>query len=354
VPDVVVFFAVNLAPLLGSLTVANVVALPAFLQSSAASFAALIGVPPAQLYAVNITDLATGAFVPVGSVRRQLAGAGSQGVAVTYVVRLGKTPTEKAVVNITAVLASPATIAPVLRAVTAQLGAATQLGAAAFTVAVPASSIAIANAGFTVSGPTVVTDAAAAGGSSSNVGGAAGGAAGGIAALFLGVWVWRSYSKHKTLPCCRDRRSELLSKSEVSRAIAEAEAVLEKEPAAAPSPGLAPARPKGPKGGAQQQQQSALIVRKLAQESAAAKAEVLALRKQLAAAKQAEAGAPPPDAQRAAAKPDDDDLDAAELAQIKAQLRAAKAAAKAAKAAAPAPEAAVTVNPIAFAPRPVE
>ena len=335
-PDVLVYFSVNLVPLQGGLTVANVAGLRPFLTSSAASFAALISVPPAQVYAVNVSDIATGASTQVGSIRRQLAGAGSLGVAVTYVVRLGKTPRESDVVNISAVLASPTLAASTLRAVAAQLGAATTLGAAAFAVSVPPASVTLANAPFTVGGETVVVASAASAAGAGSVGAAAGGAAGGIAAIFLAVWIWRSYSKHKTLPCCRDRRSELLSKNEVSRAIAEAEAVLDANAGAA-SPGVAAAKPKGPKPGAQ----SALIVRKLAQESAAAKAEVLALRKQIAAAKSGEAPA-----------------DADEMKELRRQLAAARAQASA-QATQPAPGGdapAATLNPIvvSFAPRPVE
>ena len=120
-------------------------ALPAFLQSSAAAFAALISVPPSQIYAVNVSDLATGAVTSVGSVRRrELAGpaGASGGIAVTYVVRLGKTPTEGSVSTIITVLSSPTTAASTLRNVTAQLGAATQLTSAAFALSVPAAGIA--------------------------------------------------------------------------------------------------------------------------------------------------------------------------------------------------------------------
>ena len=185
-PDVLVYFAVNLVPLQGGLSVSNVVSIPAFLQSSAAAFAALISVPPSQVYAVNVTDLATGAFSSVGSIRRQLAGAGSKGVAVTYVVRLGKTPTESAVANISAVLSSPTLAASTLRAVSAQLGAATQLGASAFAASVPAGGVVLANAPF-VLGNTIVVTAASSTDSSGTVGGTVGGI---VAAIALACLVW--------------------------------------------------------------------------------------------------------------------------------------------------------------------
>jgi hypothetical protein len=193
---VLLYFSVSLVPLQGGLTVSNVVNLPAFLQSSAATFAALIRVPASQLYAVNVTDLATGAFTSVGSVRRQLGGAaGSKGVAVSYVVRLGKTPTEAQVTNISTVLSSPTLAAATLRAVTAQLGAATQLGAAAFAISVPASGVTLANSPFLL-GSTVVATAAAADNGSTAGGAAAGGIIGAIALACI-VWARRSYAKHK-------------------------------------------------------------------------------------------------------------------------------------------------------------
>jgi len=195
VPDVLLYFSVSLVPLQGGLTVSNVVNLPAFLQSSAATFAALIRVPASQLYAVNVTDLATGAFTSVGSVRRQLGGAGSKGVAVAYVARLGKTPTENEVTNISAVLSSPTLAGPTLRAVAAQLGAATQLSAAAFTVSVPAAGIVLANSPFVLGGGTVVVAAAAADSGGSTVGGTVGGIVGAIA-LACTIWSVRSFRKH--------------------------------------------------------------------------------------------------------------------------------------------------------------
>ena len=343
------YFGVVLTPLTGSLTVSNVASLPSsFLRDSAGNFAALLGVPPANLYAVNLTDVATGASLQVGSVRRQLGGLGSLGVRVTFVVRLGKTPSEALVTNMSSVLASPAACAGALRAVATSLGAASGLGAAAYAASVPAAGIALANSPFILSNTVVVAAAAADG--SGGAAAATGGIVGGIVcalALACGVWAFRSYSKHKTLPCCRDRRSELLAKQDVGRAIAEAEAVLEAS-APAPSPGVAavprPGKPK-PKAAAAQ---SALIVRKLAQESAAAKAEVAALRKQLAAAKHGGGGG----GEEAERSKDE------EVAELRRLLAAATAQAKAQQQGGeqpPSSPVAGTVNPLvaSFAPQPV-
>ena len=322
VPDVLLFFAVSLVPLQGGLTVSNVVALPAFLQSSAAAFAALINVPAPQVYAVNVSDAVTGAFTSVGTVRRLGgAGAGPKGIAVTYVARLGKTPTESTVNNITSILSSPTLSASTIRAVAASLCAATGLGAGAFSVSVPASGITLANSPF-VLGTTVVVEASSSGGSGSA---STGGIVGGILcalALACSVWAFRSWSKHGVLPCCRDRRRELLVRRsanseavEVTSALAEAERVLEHEAdavaasAAAAAPGVAPALPRPAKGS------KADVVKRLVAkaerdraEKASAAAEVAQLRKQLAEAKKAD--------------------DEGEVAELRRQLASAKQAAQ--------------------------
>ena len=306
------FFGVSLVPLQGGLTVANVVAQPAFLASSAASFAALIGVTPAQLYAVNVSDLATGAFVAVGSIRRQLAGAGSKGVLVTYVVRLGKTPQESRVANMSAVLASPALAGSTLRAVTLQLGAATQLGAAAFSVSLPPSGIALANSPFVLGG-TVVVAAAAADSGGSSVSGTVGGIVAAIA-LACAIWGARSYAKHGVCPCCRDRAREkraiLSSTFEVNNALAEAEAAVGADAAS-----LVPGSGGSGSGGGGGANKKALAVRRLVEKARAADAataELAEIKKQLAAAKKGGEAA-----------------DADEVAQLRAQLREAKAQAAA-------------------------
>jgi len=237
VPDILVFFGVVLTPLTGSLTVSNVAALPpGFLQTSAGAFAALLGVPPASLYATNLTDVATGASLQVGSVRRQLAGLGSLGVRVTFVARLGKTPTQAKVQNISAILASTAACAGALRTVVNALGAATMLGAAAYSAAVPASSIAVANAPFALNAATAAASSDSSG--SSAVGGTVGGIVAAIA-LACAVWGARSYAKHGVCPCCRNRRREVLvgrqreaEHVEVRSALEEAERALEAEEAA--------------------------------------------------------------------------------------------------------------------------
>ena len=152
-PDILLFFAVNLVPVSTDLTVRNVTGMPSFLPGCTSSFASLLGLPPSSFSAVNLTDFATGDFLAIGSVRRQLSGpAGSRGVAVTYVVRLGKVVTLNATQQLANVLSSPTLAAPALRTVAMVLGASAGLPAAMFNVSVPAASIVLsANAPFSLS-----------------------------------------------------------------------------------------------------------------------------------------------------------------------------------------------------------
>jgi hypothetical protein len=342
VPDVVIFFGVTISSSLGPVQATFVASQPGFLAQSAAAFAHTLNQPTSDVYAMNVTDVATGAVVQVGSLRRVLVGSpGSQGVTITYVVRLGKTPTQAELLNVSATLASPSALKGALAATTASLAAASSIDARAFSAAVPAASISVSNSPYSLT-PIVVSSA-----SSGDSGSATGGIVGGILAalaLACAVWGMRSYSKHGKCPCCRDRRKELVYRREekadqelVASAIAEAEAALEvtapAEAAAGPAkPTMArPTKPK-PKGS-----DAAFVVRKLAQKSAAADAEIAALRKQLASAKQ------------------NDDVDKDEVAELRRQLAAAKAAAAAAPPAAAVADGAVAVaNPVAaFAPMPV-
>jgi hypothetical protein len=216
-------------------------------------------VPPSDLYAVNVTDIATGAFAQVGTVRRQLGGSGSLGVAVTFVARLGKTPTQVEVANYSSVLGSSSACAGTLRAITAALGTATSLGAQAYSAAVPAASIAVANAPFELGGGAPAVVATSAGGGAAATGGAAAG--GVIAAVILAcaIWVRRSYAKHKKLPCLRDRGAEKRRALEARRLADEANEMISElstvtplhyaassaEPAAAGAAGGAAAPAKG-------------------------------------------------------------------------------------------------------------
>ena len=190
-PDVLLYFGVAVVPTGTTLTVGNVAGLQAFLASSAATFAGLLRVPPANVYAVNVTDRVTGAHTQVGVIRRrELAGAGTGGVSITYVVRLGKTPVQFTVQNMTATLSSPAAMAPALQSVAVALAQASGLPASYFAVSAPASELLLANAPFSIAEPSAAAAAAAA--SSGNVGGAVGGAIVGIIALSCAIWAYRS------------------------------------------------------------------------------------------------------------------------------------------------------------------
>jgi hypothetical protein len=160
--------------------------------------------------------VATGAVTQVGSLRRVLgAGApGSQGVSVAFVVRLGKTPTQALLLNITATLASPAALKPALATTAASLAAASGLDVRTLSAAVPEGSVAVANSPFALGGGPTVVAAAAAGDSGGATGSAAAGGIVGAVLLACAIWARRSYAKHGAMPCCRDRNRELRSRAE--------------------------------------------------------------------------------------------------------------------------------------------
>jgi len=219
VPDVLLYFAVAVAPASTSgtsLTVTFVSQQAGFLRSAASAYAGLLGVPASQVYATNVSDRATGAFVVLASVRRALQpaapAAGSRGVAITFVVRLGKTPTQAAVANMSAVLADPARSAQALGQVAGLMCTATGLPPGSFAGSVAAAPT-LANAPFSIAapgggGPTSSAGDGAGGASGGSVGGAAGGGVVAAILLAVGVWAWRSHAKHGVLPCFRDRLRE--------------------------------------------------------------------------------------------------------------------------------------------------
>ena len=277
----------------------------AFSRAVAKGVATLLGVTEAQVFVANLTDVATGASIAAPSTsgrRRAAAAPGSLGVSVGIVVNLGKTPTEQATLDLQSKLTASGTPAmqALQAAVVQAVSAATTVPASYFAVSAP-SGTSFANSPFiaaVVPGAASSSDGGAGG---AGGGGAIGGAVGGVIALVLAIWSWRSYAKHGTLPCCRDRKRELFVKRanqtetvEVSSALAEAAAIVVADGG---SPGA---------GGSSK----AAVIKRLAEKAKAADAataELAELKKQLAAAKA-------------------NDVDADEVAQLRAQLKAAKAA----------------------------
>ena len=357
VPDVLLYFGVDIVPTATSLTAANVAVLPAFLSSSAAAFAAALGVSPSSLYAVNVTDRATGLSIAVGSIRRLGGAGGSTGVTITYVVRLGKTPLESAVANMTNILVSPSLLAGALSRSVSLLAAATGMPAGSFAASVPPGRVLVANAAFLLGNGAGSSPSSSSSGGGVGSGALAGGIVGGVAgaiALACAIWARRSYAKHNKLPCFRDRRSELFARKslefeakEVDNALAEAERAIEAREEAArveaaaaaaaataskfgggaapasASGGTVPAKPKGPK-------KSKRDVIQLLVESEAAQARELAAARRQQEDKDREVAALR--AQLRAAK--DGGGEADELAELRRQLAEAKAVAAAAVAAA--------------------
>ena len=237
VPDVLLYFAIDIVPLNTALPISYITSnVPGLYSQASVLFANLLGQPLSSVYATNISDLATGAFVPQGAIRRlgdsrALAPAsGSQGVAITFVVRLGKTPQQAAVANMSTVLST--LVGGPLTSISAILASVTSLPASDFVVSVNLNSIVLLNAPFSLSGGGSSSSTT----SSGNVGGAAGGGIAAAIVLVIGIWSWRSYAKHGKLPCCRDRRRESLVRHsikeetiEVSSAIAEAEKALQRD-----------------------------------------------------------------------------------------------------------------------------
>ena len=78
VPDVLLYFSVAIAPAStsGTSLSANFVAQQlGFLRSAANAYAGLLGVPASQVYATNVSDRATGAFVVL--VRQRTGNSGA-------------------------------------------------------------------------------------------------------------------------------------------------------------------------------------------------------------------------------------------------------------------------------------
>jgi hypothetical protein len=206
VPDVLLFFSIDLIPTGTTLRPTDLSSQTAFLARAASSFAALIGVPAASVYATNITDRATGSSVTLRAVRRAQApaAAGSLGVTLSFVVRLGKTPTQASVANMSAVLSSSAASAAISSVAT---GFCSSAGLSTCPIAAKFNAVVLQYAPF-----SIASDAGSSSSSASSSSGSATGAIVGVAIAVafaaVGVWSYRSYAKHGKLPCLRDRKMD--------------------------------------------------------------------------------------------------------------------------------------------------
>jgi len=274
----------------GALRPGDIASSVQLMHAIASGFATLLNIAESQIAIKNITDIATGVVVaaaanPAGftSRRRRLAGAaGSQGVSVSIVAHLGKTPTEQATLNMQAALAAsgaPQFVA-LQASITRSLALATTMPASYFAVGAPTSA-SFANSPFVAP----ASDSIAAGpGSGSSGLGAGLGVAAGVAVLACGLWCFRSWSKHGVLPCNRDRSREVFRKRaadsesvEISNALAEAERAL--------VVGSTPLTPKSPALAGGAGSSKAMVVRRLLEKSAREAEEVAALKKELLEAK---------------------------------------------------------------------
>ena len=247
-PDVLLFFGVDLIPVGTSFTPSQLAvqpAIPGALARAAASFAALLDVAPANVYAVNISDRATGAWTSAGlrpvRIRRLQASPSKApgGVTVTFVVRLGKVPTQASVMNMSAVLASPAANGALGVCASA---VATAMGLTANSIVASTNSVALQYAPFSIAAGGGTTTIAGATTTTLSPGGIIGAAIGAVVVsvgLAIGIWARRSYAKHGKLPWTRNRKLELFARKsreaevyEVESALAEAEKALEAREAA--------------------------------------------------------------------------------------------------------------------------
>jgi len=209
-------FAFSIAPSGGALLPAAAVAAPAVLAQISASFSSLLGVPAASVRVTSVTDIAaqTSLFFlppppsPKAASRLRLLGgaAGSLGCSVNMSVDLGTTSPAALSASASKLLvqlaASPVSFfAPIV----AKAATAAGISAGALAPALAAASISSV-AAFTVPQPAAASSGGDSGGGSA--GPAAGGAIGGIVALVLAIWSFRSWRKHGSLPCCRNRKKE--------------------------------------------------------------------------------------------------------------------------------------------------
>ena len=237
--DAQLSFAFSITPSGGALLPAAAVAAPVVVAQVSVSFASLLGVPAASVSVTSVTDIAAGTSIyflpppPKASATRlrQLAGApGSAGCSVNVSIDLGASPPAALAASMTKTLvqlaASPASsfFMPIL----GKAAAAASVSAGTLTPALAAASVSTV-AAFAV--PQPVAASSGGGGGGGGAGPAAGGAVGGIVVLVLAFWSWRSYAKHGSLPCCRNRKKEeserkqkamLAAKSELERQQAEA------------------------------------------------------------------------------------------------------------------------------------
>jgi len=286
VADVLLLFAFSLsgapgAAGQGQAVVASNALLPAVAGAISAQFAAVLGLPPSAIRIVNVTDVATGQVTRASRRRRALAGApGSQGVSVTVAANLGKVPTQAGVAAMTAALGG-ANFTAALRQVVSTLASALGRPAAAFAAA-PGAPPSLANAPFALPAPPLAA-AAPSSAAPDNSGAVGGGVGGGIVALACALWSWRSYRKHKALPCCRDRKAERAKEAEQRRLAAEAqdmkEALSVVSPLAAGGAGSGGAGAGGGVAGAGggSGEGGALVIRNLSMRNAAAAEEVARL-----------------------------------------------------------------------------
>jgi len=190
-----------------------------------------MGVSPATIRVVNITDIATGVVYPTGQRRALLlqarglaAAAGSLGVSITCAANLGKFATSASIAAAqTALVSNFNATSPSLASVTSAVASAAGVPLAKLVPAPPtAGSVAVAGPGAALVGATVITvpqDVSAILSQDAAIGFAIALA---VILLASALYLYRSIVVHGKLPCFRDRRREQYELK--AAAIAEVEA----------------------------------------------------------------------------------------------------------------------------------
>jgi WW domain len=209
-------FSFSFVPVVGtSLNAGALATNPSVLSSIQNNVAAAVGVNPATIRIVNVTDIATGTVYSTGMLRalqaRALAGAaGSLGVSFTCSINLGKVASSARVAALqSALVANFNATSPAFKQIMSDVATAAGVPSTSL-VAVPPNPASIALSGNTAGLAPVIVKPSTEDFSGVLATDEAIGAGIGVAVVILAaaLYSWRSYIVHGALPCQRDRKRE--------------------------------------------------------------------------------------------------------------------------------------------------
>ena len=122
------------------------------------------------------------------------------------VVNLGKTPTEMDTTTMQANLLALTPQSSLFVNIVAQVAATTSYPASIYSAAVQPASVGFVNSPFLAAAPASASGGGSSGGAGSST--IVGVVLGVLIAMFIAIWMWRSWAKHGKLPCFRDRGAE--------------------------------------------------------------------------------------------------------------------------------------------------